>query len=86
MPLYSLSILIEYYYNNEIISCDSRQSYKEITIGTSLPEQDQLAPVPHHFIQNRSVFEDYNEGAFARDALKLFDTLFKKHNTLVMVG
>ena len=82
----SLSILIASYFNTEIISCDSRQFYKEMTLGTAVPEKKELATVPHHFIQNRSVFEDYNVGAFERDALNVLDTLFKKHNTVVMVG
>ena len=82
----SLSILIASYFDTEIISCDSRQFYKEMTLGTAVPEKEELAAVPHHFIQNRSVFEDYNVGAFERDALKVLDTLFKKYNTLVMVG
>ena len=82
----SLSILIASYFNTEIISCDSRQFYKEMTIGTAVPEKEELAVVPHHFIQNRSVFEDYNVGAYERDALTVLDTLFKKHNTVVMVG
>ena len=82
----SLSILIASYFNTEIISCDSRQFYKEMTIGTAVPEKEELAVVPHHFIQNRSIFEDYNVGAFERDALNVLDTLFKKHNTVVMVG
>ena len=82
----SLSILIASYFNTEIISCDSRQFYKEMTIGTAVPEKEELAVIPHHFIQNRSVFEDYNVGAYERDALNVLDTLFKKHNTVVMVG
>jgi len=71
----SLSILIASYFNTEIISCDSRQFYKEMTIGTAVPEKEELAVVPHHFIQNRSVFEDYNVGAYERDALNVLDTL-----------
>jgi tRNA dimethylallyltransferase len=82
----SLSILIASHFKTEIISCDSRQFYKEMTLGTAVPEKEELAAVPHHFIQNRSVFEDYNVGAFERDALNVLDRLFKKHNTVVMVG
>ena len=82
----SLSILIASYFDTEIISCDSRQFYKEMTLGTAVPEKEELAAVPHHFIQNKSIFEDYNVGAFERDALNALDTLFKKHNTVVMVG
>ena len=82
----SLSILIASHFKTEIISCDSRQFYKEMTLGTAVPEKEELAAVPHHFIQNRSVFEDYNVGAFERDALNVLDRLFKKHNIVVMVG
>ena len=82
----SLSILIASYFNTEIISCDSRQFYKEMTIGTAVPEKEELAVIPHHFIQNRSVFEDYNVGAYERDALNVLDTLFKKPTPVVMVG
>jgi len=82
----SLSILIASHFKTEIISCDSRQFYKEMTLGTAVPEKEELAAVPHHFIQNRSVFEDYNVGAFERDALNVLDRLFKKYNIVVMVG
>jgi len=82
----SLSILIASHFNTEVISCDSRQFYKEMTIGTAVPEKEELATVPHHFIQNRSIVEDYNVGAFEKDALAILDTLFEKHNTVVMVG
>jgi tRNA dimethylallyltransferase len=57
-----------------------------MTLGTAVPEKEELAAVPHHFIQNKSVFENYNVGAFERDALNVLDTLFKKYNTVVMVG
>ena len=81
----SLSILIASHFNTEVISCDSRQFYKEMTIGTAVPEKEELATVPHHFIQNRSVVEDYNVGTFEKDALAILDTLFEKHNIVVMV-
>ena len=51
----SLSILIASYFNTEVVSCDSRQFYKEMTIGTAVPEKEELATVPHHFIQNLSL-------------------------------
>ena len=66
----SLSILIASYFNTEVISCDSRQFYKEMTIGTAVPEKEELATVPHHFIQNRSIVEDYNVGAFEKEVVK----------------
>ncbi|MFY0631651.1 MAG: tRNA (adenosine(37)-N6)-dimethylallyltransferase MiaA [Flavobacteriaceae bacterium] len=82
----SLSILLAKHFNTEILSCDSRQFYKEMTIGTAVPNLEELNAVPHHFIQNRSIFEDYNVGAFERDALSTLETLFQKHDVVIMVG
>tara|TARA_R110002074_G_scaffold74449_2_gene170594 strand:+ start:348 stop:1274 length:927 start_codon:yes stop_codon:yes gene_type:complete len=82
----SLSILLANYFNTQIISCDSRQFYKEMRIGTAVPEAEELEAATHYFIQNRSIFEDYNVGAFERDALAKLDELFKKNDVVIMVG
>ncbi len=82
----SLSIALAKHYNCDIISCDSRQFYKEMRIGTAVPSDEELAQAPHHFIQNRSIHEAYNVGQFEKDALKQLDKLFKKNNTVIMVG
>lgn len=82
----ALSIQLANYFNTEIISCDSRQFYKEMRIGTAVPSKEELDAAIHHFIQNRSIFEDYSVGEFERDALKTLDELFKKHNVIIMVG
>jgi len=82
----ALSIELAKHFNADIISCDSRQFYKEMTIGTAVPEKHELAAAKHHFIQNRSVFEDYNVGDFEKDALKKLDELFKKNAIQIMVG
>jgi len=82
----SLSILLANYFNTQIISCDSRQFYKEMRIGTAVPEAEELEAATHHFIQNRSIFEDYNVGAFERDVLAKLDELFKKNDVVIMVG
>lgn len=82
----SLSIALAKHFNAEIISSDSRQFYKEMTIGTAVPSDEELAQVTHHFIQNRSIFDDYNVGQFEKDALNTLHTLFKKNNVVVMVG
>lgn len=82
----ALSIELAKHFNADIISCDSRQFYKEMTIGTAVPEKHELAAAKHHFIQNRSVFEDYNVGDFEKDALKKLDELFKKNSIQIMVG
>ena len=82
----ALSIEIAKHFNSEIISCDSRQFYKEMSIGTAIPSKDELNAVTHHFIQNRSIFEDYSVGQFEKDVIKKLDLLFEKHDILVMVG
>ncbi len=82
----ALSIRLAKHFKTEIISCDSRQFYKEMTIGTAVPESEELAAVKHHFIQNRSVHADYSVGQFEKDALCVLDTLFKKHDVVIMVG
>ncbi len=70
----------------EILSCDSRQFYKEMCIGTAVPEPEELAAAPHHFIQNKSIRETYNVGAFEKEAIAKLDELFTKSNTAIMVG
>lgn len=70
----------------EIISCDSRQFFKEMTIGTAVPNQEELNAAHHHFIQNKSIFESYNVGDFEREALEKLDELFQKNPVQIMVG
>ena len=82
----NLSISIAQAFKTEILSCDSRQFYKEMSIGTAVPSQEELLAVKHHFIQNRSIFDDYSVGAFENDAINLLDDLFEKKSELVMVG
>lgn len=82
----ALSIKLSQHFNSDIISCDSRQFFKEMTIGTAVPDVNELAAAQHHFIQNRSIFEAYNVGAFERDALNTLNTLFLKNSTQIMVG
>ena len=82
----TLSIEIAKNFKTEIISSDSRQFYKEMSIGTAIPNKEELQQVKHHFIQDRSIFEDYNVGQFEKDAIEKLNELFKKHNIVVMVG
>jgi tRNA dimethylallyltransferase len=70
----------------EIISADSRQIYKEMSIGTAVPDKDQLQEVKHYFIQTRSIHETYNASNFETDVLELLENLFKKHDKVLMVG
>ena len=82
----ALSIKLANAFNASIISCDSRQFFKEMTIGTAVPEPEELAAAKHYFIQNRSIFEAYNVGEFERDALEKLEELFTENPVQIMVG
>ncbi len=82
----TLSIDLAKEFNTEIISCDSRQFFKELKIGTAPPSQKELAEIPHHFIHHLSIFDFYSVGDFERDALKKIANLFKQHDIVIMVG
>ncbi|MCT4697752.1 tRNA (adenosine(37)-N6)-dimethylallyltransferase MiaA [Tenacibaculum haliotis] len=82
----ALSIKLAKYFNSDIISCDSRQFFKEMTIGTAVPDSDELAAATHHFIQNKSIFEEYSVGQFEKDTLNKLDDLFAKNPIQIMVG
>ena len=82
---YSLSLARRY--GSPIISCDSRQIYREMRIGTAVPSGEQLAAVKHYFIQTVSVRDYYTAGIYEREALALIRQLFEEgHETLVMTG
>jgi len=72
--------------HTEIISCDSRQMYREMRIGTAVPAAEELAAVPHHFIGNLSIHDYYNVSMFEQECLQLLDKLFMKYQTVVMTG
>lgn len=82
----ALSIKLANHFKSDIVSCDSRQFFKEMTIGTAVPNPEELAAAKHHFIQNRSIFEDYNVGAFEKDTLQKLEELFKENPVQMMVG
>ena len=82
---YSISLAQQY--GSPILSCDSRQIYREMRIGTAVPSEAQLAAVPHYFIQTRSVTEYYTAGMYEAEALALIRRLFDEgHETLLMSG
>lgn len=81
-----LSLSIAEQYKTDIISCDSRQFYKEMCIGTAVPNAYELSKIKHHFIQNLSIEDNYSIGQFERDALAKIEALHKKNNLVVMVG
>ncbi|MDT0552065.1 tRNA (adenosine(37)-N6)-dimethylallyltransferase MiaA [Urechidicola vernalis] len=82
----ALSISLAKHYNAPIISCDSRQFFKEMNIGTAVPSKEELALAEHHFIQSRSIHDDYSVGQFEKDALAKLKELFKANEIVIMVG
>lgn len=81
-----LSVFLAKSISVEIISCDSRQFFKEMKIGTAVPTAEEMEDIPHHFIGHLSIFDDYSVGDFEKDAISKIDELFKKYDRLIMVG
>ena len=81
-----ISISLAKKIHSEIISCDSRQFYKEMKIGTSVPSMIDLNSVNHHFIQHLRVIEDYTIGDYEKDCIKLINEKFKTYDLLIMTG
>ncbi|HRG01480.1 MAG: tRNA (adenosine(37)-N6)-dimethylallyltransferase MiaA [Bacteroidia bacterium] len=82
----ALSIELAKFYNCPVISADSRQFYKEMSIGTAKPTVEEMQDVPHYFINNISIHDVYNVGQFEREAIELIESLFKTHEYLILVG
>ena len=81
-----VAIEVAKYFSTEIISCDSRQFYKEMSIGTAVPDKKQLNEVKHYFIQDRSVKNPLTVGKYQIEALNVINELFKKHKNVILVG
>ena len=81
-----LSLRIAERFDAPIVSCDSRQFYREMKIGTAAPSEEQLMRVKHYFIATRSITEEYNAGRYEEDAIQLLDELFRKHKVVLLVG
>ncbi|WP_035671670.1 tRNA (adenosine(37)-N6)-dimethylallyltransferase MiaA [Flavobacterium sp. 83] len=82
----SLSIVLANYFKCDILSCDSRQFFKEMTIGTAVPSTTELAAATHHFIQNKSIFENYTVGDFEKEAIAKLNELFLINDYAILVG
>lgn len=82
----TLSIELAQYFNCPILSADSRQFYREMSIGTAKPTPAELEQVQHYFINSRSIYDDYSVGDYEREALALTMELFKTHDYLILVG
>lgn len=81
-----LSIQLATYYHTEIVSADSRQLFKELSIGTAVPTNEELNQIQHHLIQTHSIHENYNASRFETEALDIINGLFTKHDILILAG
>ncbi len=82
----ALGIKLANHFKSDIISCDSRQFYKEMAIGTAVPSEEELKAAKHHFIQNISIENPYSVGDFERDGIAKLNELFEENPIQVMVG
>ncbi|WP_395803011.1 tRNA (adenosine(37)-N6)-dimethylallyltransferase MiaA [Daejeonella sp.] len=82
----ALAIKLAQYYKTEIISADSRQFYKEMSIGTAKPSIEELKAAKHHLIDSHSVLNQFNAGDFEKESIKIINDLFINHNEVIMVG
>ncbi len=82
----AVSIRIAQHFGTEIISADARQVYREMNIGTAKPTPDELAAVPHHFINTRSVADEYNAARFGEEALACLHQCFSRHEFVLLCG
>jgi tRNA dimethylallyltransferase len=82
----ALAIKLAQHYKTEIISADSRQFYKEMSIGTAKPSIEELKAAKHHLIDSHSVLNQFNAGDFEKESIKIINDLFINHNEVIMVG
>lgn len=82
----ALAIRLAQHFGTEILSADSRQFYREMSIGTAKPSAAELQAAPHHFIDSLSVTTDFNVGDFEREALTVLDRIFLEHDVAILVG
>ncbi|HEX8348986.1 MAG TPA: tRNA (adenosine(37)-N6)-dimethylallyltransferase MiaA, partial [Hymenobacter sp.] len=82
----ALCVQLAQHYQTEIVSADSRQFFRELSIGTAKPTLEEMQGVPHHFINSHSIREDYNAGQFEAEALALLTQLFQRHHVVILTG
>ena len=80
------AIQLAQHYNTVIVSADSRQFFREMSIGTAKPTEAELAAAPHYFINSHSITEPFSVGDFERQCMQLLDELFKKHDVVILAG
>ena len=82
----ALSIQLAKAFDTEIISADSRQFFKEMSIGTAKPSASEMGTIKHHFIDSHSISEEYNVGKFETEAIQILNTLFETKDYAILVG
>lgn len=82
----NVAITLAQQFSTEIVSADSRQFFKEMSIGTAKPSPEELAAAPHHFINSHSITQAFSVGDFEKEAISLLENLFKKHSIAFLVG
>lgn len=82
----ALAIVLATHFNTEIVSADSRQFYKEMSIGTAKPSLDEQAGIVHHFIDSHTIHDPLTSAAYEREALAVLETIFEKHDVAILVG
>lgn len=82
----ALAIQIAKHFKTEIISADSRQFYREMSIGTAKPSKEELEAVRHHLIDSHSIHDSFSVGDFEKEVINLLNKLFKSHDQVVLVG
>ena len=82
----ALSIQLAQHFECEIVSCDSRQFFTEMSIGTAVPSLEELSAAKHHFIHNRSITENYTVGDFEKEAIAKLEKLFSVNDYAILVG
>lgn len=80
------AVALARYFDTEILSADSRQFYREMSIGTAKPDEATLSTVPHHFVNSLSITESYSAGDFEREALEILDKIYQTKNIAILAG
>ena len=82
----ALCVTLAQQLGTEVVSADSRQFFRELSIGTAKPTPAEMQGVPHHFIDSHSITETYNAGQYEADCLALLDQLFQRHSVVILTG
>ena len=79
-----MGVLLARHFDAQVLSADSRQLYREMRIGTALPDRDQLGGVMHHFLGNLSIHEDYNVFRYEQEAIELLGNIYLEHDIALL--